>query len=59
MKFKLILLALLFSLSSIAQNKATITGVLSDKDNSNLPLQFANAGVEIKRINRKSIDCRI
>lgn len=50
MKFKLILLALLFSLSSIAQNKATITGVLSDKDNSNLPLQFANAGIKGKSI---------
>jgi outer membrane receptor protein involved in Fe transport len=50
MKFKLILFALLFSLSSIAQNKATITGLLSDKDNSNLPLQFANAGIKGKNI---------
>lgn len=46
MKFKLILLALLFSLSSIGQTKATITGVLTDKDNSNLPLQFANAAIK-------------
>lgn len=46
MKFKLILITLLFSLGAIAQNKATITGTLSDKENANLPLQFANAGIK-------------
>lgn len=46
MKFKLLLLTLLFSITIVAQDKGTITGTLTDKDMNNAPLQFANAVIK-------------
>ncbi len=42
MKFKLILSVLFISVLSFAQNKGTLSGTLTDKDQNNLPLPFAN-----------------
>ena len=46
MKFKLSLIVLLVSILGFAQNKGTITGVLTDKDMKNEPLPFANAVIK-------------
>ena len=46
MKFKLLILTILFSFTALAQNKGTITGVLTDKDINNAPLAFANAVIK-------------
>lgn len=46
MKFKLLILTILFSITALAQNKGTITGVLTDKDMNNAPLAFANAVIK-------------
>lgn len=46
MKFKLLILSILFSFSALAQNKGVITGVLTDKDMNNAPLPFANAKIK-------------
>lgn len=43
MKFKLSLIVLLISVLGFAQNKGTITGILTDKEMNNEPLPFANA----------------
>ena len=42
MKFKLILSVLFIRVLSFAQNKGTLSGTLTDKDQNNLPLPFAN-----------------
>jgi hypothetical protein len=42
MKCKLIFSLLLISVISFAQNKGTLSGTLTDKDQNNLPLPFAN-----------------
>jgi hypothetical protein len=42
MKCKLILSVLFISVLSFAQNKGTLSGTLTDKDQNNLPLPFAN-----------------
>ncbi|MBP6373405.1 MAG: TonB-dependent receptor [Flavobacterium sp.] len=42
MKCKLIFSLLLISVLSFAQNKGTLSGTLTDKDQNNLPLPFAN-----------------
>lgn len=46
MKFKLSLIVLFVSILGYAQNKGTITGVLTDKDMKNEPLPFANAVIK-------------
>lgn len=46
MKFKLLILTILFSITALAQNKGIITGVLTDKDMNNAPLAFANAVIK-------------
>jgi len=46
MKFKLLILSILFSVSALAQNKGVIRGVLTDKDSNNAPLPFANAKIK-------------
>ena len=46
MKFKLFILTIFLSLTSFAQNKGTITGILTDKDANNKPLPFANAVIK-------------
>ncbi|GAA4047224.1 TonB-dependent receptor [Flavobacterium chungnamense] len=46
MKFKLLILTILFSINALAQNKGIITGVLTDKDMNNAPLTFANAVIK-------------
>ena len=42
MKLKLIVTLLLINLVSLAQNKGTVSGTLTDKDLNNEPLPFAN-----------------
>lgn len=42
MKCKLIFPFFLISFLSFAQNKGTLSGTLTDKDQNNLPLPFAN-----------------
>ncbi|MFY8213130.1 MAG: carboxypeptidase-like regulatory domain-containing protein [Flavobacterium sp.] len=42
MKYKLILSVLFVSVLSFAQNKGTLSGTVTDKDQNNLPLPFAN-----------------
>jgi outer membrane receptor protein involved in Fe transport len=46
MKLKLFILTILLSISSFAQNKGTITGTLTDKDQKNSALPFANAVIK-------------
>jgi outer membrane receptor protein involved in Fe transport len=46
MKFKLFFISLLFTALSFAQNKGTITGVITDKDMNNAPIAFANAVIK-------------
>lgn len=46
MKFNLFFLTLLFTTLSFAQNKGTITGVITDKDMNNAPIAFANAVIK-------------
>lgn len=46
MKFKLSLIVLLISVLGFAQNKGTITGILTDKEMNNEPLPFANAVIK-------------
>ena len=45
MKCKFIFSVLLISVLSFAQNKGTLSGTLTDKDQNNLPLPFANVMV--------------
>ena len=46
MKFKFIILTLFICSFTFAQNKGTITGILTDKDVNNLALPFANAVIK-------------
>ncbi len=46
MKIKLLFVGLLISCITFAQNKGTVSGVLSDKDSNNATLPFANAAVK-------------
>jgi hypothetical protein len=46
MKFKLSLIVLLISVLGFAQNKGTITGILTDKEMNNESLPFANAVIK-------------
>ena len=46
MKLKLIVAFLLLTVLGFAQNKGTITGILTDKDLNNEPLPFANIQVK-------------
>ena len=42
MKFKIFIVCLFFTNLIVAQTKGTLTGVITDKENKNTPLQFAN-----------------
>jgi len=46
MKLKLIVTFLLLTVLGFAQNKGTITGILTDKDLNNEPLPFANVNIK-------------
>jgi hypothetical protein len=46
MKFKFLLLTLIACFFSFAQNKGTVSGVISDKDLNNEPLAFANVMIK-------------
>ncbi|HEX8577006.1 MAG TPA: outer membrane beta-barrel protein [Flavobacterium sp.] len=46
MKFKFLLLTLFACFFSFAQNKGTVSGVISDKDLNNEPLAFANVMIK-------------
>ena len=46
MKFKFLLLTLITCFFSFAQNKGTVSGVISDKDLNNEPLAFANVMIK-------------
>lgn len=46
MNFKALFFVLLLSTIGFAQNKGTVSGVISDKDNNNLPLAVANISVK-------------
>lgn len=50
MKFKLIVITLLFTVFGFAQTKGTIKGVVTDKDLNNEPLPFANVVVKGQNI---------
>lgn len=50
MKFKLIVITLLFTVLGFAQTKGTIKGVVTDKDLNNEPLPFANVVVKGQNI---------
>lgn len=50
MKFKLIVITLLFTIFGFAQTKGTIKGVVTDKDLNNEPLPFANVVVKGQNI---------
>ena len=42
MKFKIFIVCLFFTNLIVAQTKGTLTGIITDKENKNAPLQFAN-----------------
>ena len=51
MKLKLFILTLFITTLSFAQNKGTISGVITDKDSNNETLPFANVNVKGTKVN--------